>query len=284
MAGLISGVDVVLTSPFYNTSTKSKIIPPEKLGNANQRGRYDTIVDTYTRDGYCNFMVDLFNKMHGGLNDNAVVLFNISYSVGNPDGYMFAVSDIIRRTEYTLVDQIAWKKPGCIPDVSTRNRLSRIVEPIFVFCKKGFEKTHYCNKPEISQGTATHKCYRPLFNYVEAKCGGKEDGKCPYNAATYSIELCEKLLKMYAPENALVYDPFMGSGTTAVACKRMGLRWLGSEISENQVKWAEERLAEIPSVAQGKLDDGDAVGQDKSPIDLPEHPCNLEQVFKPDAD
>jgi DNA modification methylase len=284
VASLISGVDVVLTSPFYNTSTKSKIVPREKLGNANQRGRYDTIVDTYTREGYCDFMVDLFNKMHDGLNDNAVVLFNISYSTGNPDGYMFALSDIIRRTEYTLVDQIAWKKPVCIPDISTPNRLSRIVEPIYVFCKKGFEKTHYCNKPEISQGAASHRCYKPMYNFVEAMCGNKEKGekKCPYNAATYSIELCVKLLGMYAPKNALVYDPFMGSGTTAVACKRMGLRWLGSEISENQVKWAEDRLNAIPSLAT----DGDVglVGQENSPIDPPEQGGNLEQVLKLDGD
>lgn len=109
------------------------------------------------------------------------------------------------------------------------------MEPIYVFCKRGFEKTHYCNKPEISKGTASHKCYAPLYNFIEAKGSQREKGvkRCPYNAATYSIELCEKLLGMYAPKNALVYDPFMGSGTTAVACKRMGLRWLGSEISEN---------------------------------------------------
>jgi DNA modification methylase len=35
----------------------------------------------------------------------------------------------------------------------------------------------------------------------------------------------------------------MGSGTTAVACKELGLSYIGSEISENQVKWAENRLS-----------------------------------------
>ncbi len=166
--------------------------------------------------------------------------------------------------------------------------MSRIVEPIYVFCKKGFEKTHYCNKRQISQGTASHKCYAPMYNFVEAKGSQREKGvkRCPYNAATYSVELCEKLLGMYAPKNALVYDPFMGSGTTAVACKRMGLRWLGSEISENQVKWAEGRLGEIPpsSSVHWDVDDGASVGQDKTAIDLPEQTDNLEQVLKSDAD
>ena len=245
VAPMLSDIDLVLTSPFYNTSTKSKIVSKEKLGNANQRGRYDTIVDTYTREEYCQFMVDLFNKIHGALKDTGTILFNISYSAGNPDGYMFAISDIIRNTEFTLVDQISWKKPVCIPDISTTNRLSRIVEPIFVFCKKGCERTFYMNKPEISSGNATHRCYKPAYNVIEAKCSNKEKDqpKCPYNAATYSVELCEKLLNLYAPKNALVYDPFMGSGTTAVACKKLGLRYVGSEISQNQVDWANKRLS-----------------------------------------
>ena len=241
VAPLIQDVDVVLTSPFYNTSVKTLVYDKERRGRANQRGRYDTLVDVLTKDEYNQFMVDLFNKMHHGLKDTGVVLFNISYSVGNPDGYMFALSDIIRNTQFTLVDQIAWKKSICIPDISSTNRLSRIVEPIYVFCKKGFEKTFHCNKVEISKGQTTHRCYNPIYNFIEAPVS---DGKCPFNKATYSVELCEKLLKIYAPENGLVYDPFMGSGTTAVACKKLGLRYIGSEISQNQVNWALKRIEE----------------------------------------
>lgn len=72
-----------------------------------------------------------------------------------------------------------------------------------------------------------------------------KDGSCPYNKATYSSELCEKLLTLYAPEGATVYDPFLGSGTTAVACKRLGLNCYGSEISKNQCEWAFNRLKEV---------------------------------------
>ena len=68
---------------------------------------------------------------------------------------------------------------------------------------------------------------------------------CPYNKATYSSELCEKLLKLYCPAGGVVYDPFMGSGTTAVACKKMGLKFIGSEISKNQCEWAEKRLQNV---------------------------------------
>ena len=240
VAPQVQNVDVVLTSPFYNTSVKTLVYDKERRGRANQRGRYDTLVDVLTNDEYNKFMVDLFNKIHPGLKDTGVILFNISYSTGNSDGYMFALSEIILNTQFTLVDQIAWKKPMCIPDISSTNRLTRIVEPIYVFCKKGFEKKFHMNKEEVSQGGASHRCYKHINNFIEADISR---GKCPYNKATYSVDLCEKLLKIYAPKNALVYDPFMGSGTTAVACKKMGLRYIGSEISQNQVNWANDWIA-----------------------------------------
>lgn len=81
--------------------------------------------------------------------------------------------------------------------------------------------------------------YENIFNFVVAN---NNDEVCPYNKATYSTDLCYKLLNMYAPQNAVVYDPFMGSGTTALACKNMDLNYIGSELSKNQVEWAENRL------------------------------------------
>ena len=47
---------------------------------------------------------------------------------------------------------------------------------------------------------------------------------------------------MYAPKNGVVYDPFMGSGTTALASKQMGLSYIGSELSPNQCEWAKNRI------------------------------------------
>jgi DNA modification methylase len=71
------------------------------------------------------------------------------------------------------------------------------------------------------------------------------DGSNTLNKATYSSELCEKLLNIYCPTNGLVYDPFMGTGTTAVACKRMDLNCIGSELSEAQCEFANNRLDKI---------------------------------------
>ena len=54
-----------------------------------------------------------------------------------------------------------------------------------------------------------------------------------------------QLLDIYALPNAIVYDPFMGAGTTAVACKQLNLNYIGSEISSEQCKYAKERIEKI---------------------------------------
>lgn len=64
------------------------------------------------------------------------------------------------------------------------------------------------------------------------------------NLATFSTSFVEQLLDRYVYTNdMLVYDSFMGTGTTAVACKRRGLRYVGSELSTAQVEFANKWLA-----------------------------------------
>jgi site-specific DNA-methyltransferase (adenine-specific) len=53
----------------------------------------------------------------------------------------------------------------------------------------------------------------------------------------------EKLVSSLSVSGATIYDPFMGSGTTAVACERLGRKWIGSEINPDYVKIAEKRIA-----------------------------------------
>ena len=57
------------------------------------------------------------------------------------------------------------------------------------------------------------------------------------------LALIEKLIQYATDPGDLVLDPFMGSGTTAVAAKKLGRRWLGFEIVPEYVKLAEERVA-----------------------------------------
>ena len=55
-------------------------------------------------------------------------------------------------------------------------------------------------------------------------------------------KLIAKLILASCPENGIVLDPFLGSGTTSVVAKKLGRQYIGIEINEEYCCWAEKRL------------------------------------------
>jgi site-specific DNA-methyltransferase (adenine-specific) len=66
-----------------------------------------------------------------------------------------------------------------------------------------------------------------------------------YTQANFSLDIPTAALKMLSWSDDLVVDPFMGSGTTAVACKMLKRNYIGFEISPEYVAISEERLNSI---------------------------------------
>lgn len=241
----IGQFDIILTSPFYNTNKKAgknRTLSNSAMNDGRYEYiRYDTHVDNMTNDEYCDFTERLFTAFDRVLNLNGVVLYNICYGAENTDGMFRAVNQVITKTPFTIADVIVWKKSNAFPNSCSPNRLTRIWEFVFVFCRKNELKTFRCNKAIKSYRKTGQAAYENVFNFIEAK---NNDESCPFNKATYSTDLCKQLLARYAVgEKVTVYDPFMGSGTTAVACQELGFDCYGSEISINQVEWAEKRLS-----------------------------------------
>lgn len=237
-------VDIILTSPFYNTNKKAgknRTLKNTTVADGQyDYVRYDTHIDDMTDEQYDDFTVELFRGFGRVLSQNGSILYNICYGAENTAGMFTAVNAIITRSEFTVADVIVWKKSNALPNSCSPNRLTRIWEFVFVFCRKTELKTFRCNKEIKSYRKTGQAAYENVLNIIEAK---NNDETCPYNKATFSTDLCEKLLALYAVgENVTVYDPFMGSGTTAVACQELGYDCIGSEISLNQCEWARERV------------------------------------------
>jgi site-specific DNA-methyltransferase (adenine-specific) len=66
---------------------------------------------------------------------------------------------------------------------------------------------------------------------------------CPH-PAIYPVALVAEFLKLLTVEGDLVIDPFLGSGSTAVACKRMNRRYLGYDINPDYCEYARQRVAD----------------------------------------
>ena len=71
-----------------------------------------------------------------------------------------------------------------------------------------------------------------------------------------SLKVISDLISAFSIKNNLILDSFMGSGTTAVACKKLNRRFIGFEINPEYCKIAEKRLANVPSRLERFIDEG----------------------------
>ena len=69
--------------------------------------------------------------------------------------------------------------------------------------------------------------------------------------AQFPEELAAWIIKMLCPENGIVLDPFIGSGTTAVACVNNNRSFIGIEISEAYCQYARKRVESLSPPAFG---------------------------------
>lgn len=111
-----------------------------------------------------------------------------------------------------------------------------------MFCRKNEKDTFKTNKKIIHKQNKGQTFYETIDNFIVAK---NSDGNRELNNATFSCDLCKKLLKIYARKDYVVYDCFNGTGTTGVTCKAMNLGYIGSEISAKQCELTKKRLKEI---------------------------------------
>lgn len=83
-------------------------------------------------------------------------------------------------------------------------------------------------------------------HFLVGKHGKKERGKFNTHRTVKPLAVCEYIIQLttFSP-SAIVLDPFVGSGTTAVAAKRLGRRFIGIDVNTEYVKIATKRLEDV---------------------------------------
>lgn len=224
----------IITSPPYNTSRSGRSDPLNR--------RYIGYNDSMSNEEYIDWQVGLFREFDNILEIDGCILLNLSYSSENTDTIWLLVAGIIQNTPFTTSDHIVWKKKSAIPNNRSKNKLTRITESIFVFCRKTEKNTFNANKQVVSIIEKTkQKNYKNTFNFIEADNSDKGPHKLEHKA-TFSTDLITKLIDIYFPKGSKLFDPFMGTGTVGLSCVRGGLSFIGSEVNKTYFDISCERV------------------------------------------
>jgi DNA modification methylase len=212
-------VDCIVTSPPYFNFQR---------GYQRKGGRH------YSQDyGEVTYLIeDMFEGASKVLKTDGLLFLNfgLSYTEG---GVLrpFRIADRMSKFGFECVDIIIWHKSNPIP---IRGRLTNAYEYIFVFSLANRWK-YKMPKPYI------HNVWK--FPVVMQNQHDKE-----YNylhGAMFPEELPKRCIEISTEKGEIVLDPFMGSGTTAMACKQMGRKFIGFEINPSYVETANQRISQM---------------------------------------
>lgn len=103
------------------------------------------------------------------------------------------------------------------------------------------------NKTEKCDYTFNWLGQKEMVNVFKiAILGGQERRQFGFHANQKPLKIVEKLIRVSSNEDDIILDPFLGSGTTAVACQNLHRKFIGIESDAKYVKMAWNRLMQKP--------------------------------------
>ena len=225
MAGMPDGyIDLTLTSPPYD--------------NLREYNGYSFDFETIAKELY---RVTKPNGMLVWVVGDAVIN-------GSESGSSFKQALYFKELGFKLHDTMIYEKNSpAYPARANGNRYTQIFEYMFVFAKGKVPTQLICDKPNKWAGHKdfSGKLKNPvpdfsprnnIWKYTTSFNGWK-------HPAPFPEALAHDHIISWSKENDLIYDPFMGSGTTAYVAKQLNRRWIGSEISTEYCEMINKRLA-----------------------------------------
>lgn len=131
-----------------------------------------------------------------------------------------------------LKDIIIWDK-GIAQPAMQKQVLNRRSELILVF------ETDYPISRQYRYANFERGKLNDIWEIKRGKKISKDHG------ATFPEELVGRILENFTNEGEVIYDPFIGTGTTAIVSKKMNRRFIGSEIGKDYFDLVEKRLKEL---------------------------------------
>lgn len=215
-----NSVNLIITDPPY-------IIPNTKAGSKTKFkasvydnwDKLDSKKDTITNGFDIDFMFKEFNRIQPFKN---IYIFCNKNLLGELLAYSIANS-------ITHYDVLIYHKLNPIP--AYKYHYLNDLEYIYYLCDdKGTLQNTFETSSKLYQGNI----------------GG--GNKYTSHPTEKPIGIIEKFLRNSAKQGDLVYDPFSGSGSTAHACKSMGLNFIGSEIDKEYYEMSMKRLELVNGV------------------------------------
>ena len=217
-------VGLVFTSPPYNLKNSS--------GNGMKDGRggkwstaallegYEDHGDAMPHDEYVAWQRACLTEMMRVLRPDGAIFYNHKWRVQR--GLLQDRADIVNG--FPVRQVIIWRRKGGIN--FNPGYFLPTYEVVYLIAKKDFRLAKKANS------------YGDVWEFTQAQGNP--------HPAPFPIELAERVVSSTDAE--IVLDPFMGSGTTAVAAKKLGRRYIGIELSEPYAQLARDRIDGHPMV------------------------------------
>jgi|ERR1051326_3933091 len=151
---------------------------------------------------------------------------------------IFSVGYAMQQLGFKILNDIAWEKPNPPPNLSCRY-FTHSTETVIWAAKN--EKSKHKFNYKMMREHADGKQMKTVWRIYPPLNGEKALGKHPTQKP---VSLVERCILSSTDEGDLVLDPFMGAGTTGVACIQTKRRFVGVELDKQHVRLATQRVAD----------------------------------------
>lgn len=222
-----NSIDLIVTSPPYNkTGFRNGNKGHSNLWNADMN--YDSYNDEMIESDYWKWQNELFNEFNRILKPSGSLFYN--HKVRRYKGKAHHPLTELQANKMHFYQQIIWDRGASVDN--NLQYLQPTTELILWFVK---------DKPKVNKNNAFLKT--EVWNIAP-----ENNNEHP---APFPLKMVTNCILLATERGDTVYDPFMGSGTTAIACIKSLRHYVGSELSRNYCRMAAMRIK--PYVEQTNL-------------------------------